>query len=143
MLHILRASLRTGLVTTSYPRRPEAPAGRGRPVIDPSRCDCTRACADACPSGAITISRTDAGAMRWQLDLARCVFCGLCEEACQVGAIKMTPDYELAVRNRDDLIVGVTRRQKSATVPTAWASRLGPTRIQLQCKILEVESLVR
>jgi len=39
------------------------------------------------------------------------------------------------------LVIGVTRRRKSARVPTAWASRLGPTRIQLQCNIQEVESL--
>src|SRR5450830_1138190 len=109
MLNILRASRRTGRVTESYPERSGVEAAfRGRPWIDPSRCNAAGACADVCPSGAITLTHLALPISRWQLDLARCVFCGLCEEACPHGAIKMTNGFELASRTREDLIVGVT-----------------------------------
>ena len=108
MLNIIRTSLRTGRVTVPYPEQSETGACRGRPHIDPDRCDGSSTCAEVCPSGAIAVTRTASGARRWQLDLARCVFCGLCEEACPHGAIRMSEDFELATRSRDDLIVGVT-----------------------------------
>jgi Ni,Fe-hydrogenase III small subunit/formate hydrogenlyase subunit 6/NADH:ubiquinone oxidoreductase subunit I len=109
MLNILRASLRTGRVTEDYPGGPEVDnLYRGRPWIDPSRCNGSGACAAVCPSGAITLSPRDIHPRRWQLDIARCLFCGLCEEACPQGAMTMTGDFELASRTRQDLIVGVS-----------------------------------
>jgi Ni,Fe-hydrogenase III small subunit/formate hydrogenlyase subunit 6/NADH:ubiquinone oxidoreductase subunit I len=108
MLNILRASLRTGRVTEAYPCESSVePAYRGRPRIDQSLCRAHGACADVCPSGAITLTPETHPARSWRLDLARCLFCGLCEEACTNGAIKMTNEFELASRNRQDLIVTV------------------------------------
>ncbi|MHB0869251.1 MAG: NADH-quinone oxidoreductase subunit B family protein [Chloroflexota bacterium] len=78
------------------------------PRIDPDRCDATGACAEVCPSSAITLSPLGVAVRRWQLDVARCVFCGLCEEACPEGAIAMAGEFELAARAREELIVGVT-----------------------------------
>lgn len=74
---------------------------RGLPVVDATRCpdDC-RACADACPTDAITIHDT-----KVQLDLGRCLFCTDCVEACPEGAIRYTQDYRLATRRREDLIL--------------------------------------
>ncbi|MBI2955217.1 MAG: 4Fe-4S dicluster domain-containing protein [Chloroflexi bacterium] len=109
MLRIIRTSLRTGRVTEAYPAESTARYYRGRPKIDPARCDFTAACAASCPSRAITISQKEDGGQRWQMDLARCVFCGLCAEACPNGAITVTGEFELATHSRDDLIVGVTR----------------------------------
>ena len=110
MLNVLRTSLRTPRRTIDYPEAEDVPpaALRGRPVLDPGRCDCTGACAEACPSGAITLAEVGPGRQRWQLDLARCLFCGLCAEACPTGAITLSRDFELAARSRDDLISGVT-----------------------------------
>ncbi|MDO8689002.1 MAG: 4Fe-4S dicluster domain-containing protein [Dehalococcoidia bacterium] len=107
MLSILRASLRTGRVTRDHSDPAEAGACRGRPQLDPARCDGAAACASVCPSGAITLTQAASGTRRWQLDLARCVFCGLCQEVCPHRAITMTNQHELAARSRDDLIVGV------------------------------------
>lgn len=110
MLNILRASWRTGRVTEGYPAPQSEPefALRGMPRIDPSRCRASGGCAEACPSGAITLSGEGSAVLRWQLDLARCVCCGMCEEACTHGAIAMEGETELASRTRRDLIVGVT-----------------------------------
>ncbi|HEX9017283.1 MAG TPA: NADH-quinone oxidoreductase subunit NuoB [Chloroflexota bacterium] len=120
MLNILRASLRTGRVTEEYPAHdPSTSASRGRPWIDPVRCDASGACAAVCPSGAITLGPANLAGRRWQLDLARCLYCGLCEEACARGAIKMTTDFELASRTRQDLIVAVTHGGRVAVGSSA------------------------
>jgi Ni,Fe-hydrogenase III small subunit/formate hydrogenlyase subunit 6/NADH:ubiquinone oxidoreductase subunit I len=110
MLNVLRTSLRTPRRTIAYPDVAEVPpeALRGRPILDPGRCDCTGACVEVCPSGAIALTAVGENTWRWQVDLARCVFCGLCAEVCPTDAILLSNDYELAARSRDDLIRGVT-----------------------------------
>jgi hydrogenase-4 component H len=42
--------------------------------------------------------------MRWQLDYGLCVFCGRCVEACPENAIVATGAFELAARQREDVI---------------------------------------
>lgn len=122
MLRILRASLRTGRVTTQYPNQSYSEGCRSRPVVDPALCSLSGRCAGVCPSGAITVSQPSSDERRWQLDLARCLFCGLCEEACPRGAIKMTDDFELATRARDDLIIGVTHARNGRARAGEWES---------------------
>src|SRR5947208_12302956 len=103
MLQVSLARLQQGHRTMPYPAQaPTLPDRfRGLPVLDPSKClDGCRACADACPTNAITI--TDKGA---KLDLGRCLFCTDCMEACPEGAIRYTQEYRLATRARDDLVL--------------------------------------
>src|SRR5712691_5507407 len=103
MLQISLERLKQGHRTIAYPAQaPTLPDRfRGLPVVDASRCpdDC-RACADACPTNAVTI---DGGKLR--LDLGRCLFCSDCVEACPEGAIRYTQEYRLATRTRGDLIL--------------------------------------
>jgi Ni,Fe-hydrogenase III small subunit/formate hydrogenlyase subunit 6/NADH:ubiquinone oxidoreductase subunit I len=103
MFEILRKSLRTGIVTTSYPETPAeiSRATRGRPEIDWRQWADARPAAAACPTGAIHCQ--DIGEKRAvRLDLARCTFCGLCAEA--DPAIRMTNHCECAARRREDLV---------------------------------------
>ena len=65
--------------------------------VAPSGC---RACADACPTGAMVA--TDGGLA---LDMGRCLFCSDCTKACPEGAIEFTRDYRLACAKRSDLVV--------------------------------------
>ena len=110
MLNIFRRSARTGLVTTAYPDAPDAPpaAYRGQVLLDAARCVGDGACARVCPSGAIGVAADSDGGWAWDLDDARCVFCGLCAEACPTGAIALSTEFELAVRDRADLLTRVT-----------------------------------
>jgi len=99
MFETLRQSLKTGIVTTEYPRTPcEVSAhARGEPVIDWAALKDARPAAAVCPTGAIDCS--DTGARRSvRLDLAKCIFCGLCAEA--EPAIRMTNRCELAAQTR-------------------------------------------
>jgi Ni,Fe-hydrogenase III small subunit/NAD-dependent dihydropyrimidine dehydrogenase PreA subunit len=95
--------LRQGHRTIPFPEgKPSLPARfRGRPALDPRKCrDGCKACAEACPTDAI---RAEGGLT---LDLGRCLFCNECIAACPTGAIRFTSDYRMAVRRREDLIVG-------------------------------------
>ena len=40
-----------------------------------------------------------------QLSHAKCVYCGMCEEVCPYKAITITNDFELAAKNKEDLLV--------------------------------------
>jgi Ni,Fe-hydrogenase III small subunit/Pyruvate/2-oxoacid:ferredoxin oxidoreductase delta subunit len=105
MIKALFARFQQGHRTMKFPEgpAPDMPDHfRGAPQIDPSRCpeDC-RACADACPTDALRL-----GAQRTSLDLGRCLFCTECQAACPEGTVTFSPDYRLATRDRDALVVG-------------------------------------
>jgi Ni,Fe-hydrogenase III small subunit/ferredoxin len=103
MLKVILARLQQGHRTMGYPSGPppEMPDRfRGRPAIDAAQCpDGCRACAEACPTDAVTI--TD----KVRIDLGRCLFCTDCVNACPQQAIAYSNDYHLAVRRRQDLVI--------------------------------------
>jgi len=106
MFKILNETFRTGIVTTRYPQAAAniAAGSRGLPRIDFSAWQDARPAAQVCPTGAIAVS--DQGAMRdVTVDYGLCVFCGLCAEATPEGAVQITSEFELAVEDRQDLIV--------------------------------------
>lgn len=82
----------------------EAPAMpnrfRGRPALDQAKCQPNCPGCKICPTGALV--STD----RTRIDLGKCLFCGRCAEACPNGSVTFTRDYRLAVRRREDLVLG-------------------------------------
>src|ERR1041385_2118315 len=102
MFDILRKSLSTGVVTTSYPQTPAevSSRARGRPEIDFATWRDARAAAAVCPTGALACADKE-GKRAATLDLGKCVFCGLCAEA--DPAIRMSNRCELAARRGGDL----------------------------------------
>src|SRR5436189_21785 len=101
MLKVLLARLQQGHRTMKYPDGPPPTLSdrfRGRPAIDAAKCpEGCRACADACPTNAVSL--TD----KTRIDLGRCLFCTDCVTACPDQAITYTNDHRLAVRHRADL----------------------------------------
>jgi Ni,Fe-hydrogenase III small subunit/formate hydrogenlyase subunit 6/NADH:ubiquinone oxidoreductase subunit I len=111
MFEILRQSLKTGVVTTSYPKTPPeiSSRARGKPEIDWANWKDARPATAICPTGAI--SYEDANGQRVaRLDLAKCIFCGLCADV--DPAIRMTNVCECAARRRDDLMTIASYRLK-------------------------------
>jgi len=98
--------LKRGCATMAYPRGP-APAlpdrHGGALRVDAAKCpEGCRECLPVCPTEAIT----QPAGRGIALDLGRCLFCAACVEACPHGAITPTGDHRLAVRRREDLILG-------------------------------------
>jgi Ni,Fe-hydrogenase III small subunit/formate hydrogenlyase subunit 6/NADH:ubiquinone oxidoreductase subunit I len=105
MFKILQKTLRTGIVTSAYPQGGAKLSGnyRGMPEFDFAAWRDARPAAEACPAGAITVS--DSGDKRSvAVDYGRCVFCVECAAASD-GAVKTTQKFELALADRDALVV--------------------------------------
>jgi Ni,Fe-hydrogenase III small subunit/formate hydrogenlyase subunit 6/NADH:ubiquinone oxidoreductase subunit I len=105
MFKTLIARFKQGHRTMAYPHKP-APAMPDRflgvPVIDHAACP--KGCAEcmaSCPTDAIL----GAGG-NLALDLGRCIFCGDCAQACPEDAISFSRDHRMAVRSREDLVLG-------------------------------------
>src|SRR4030042_2030159 len=96
MLKILKQSIKSGVVTNSFPETiAEPPDGfRGKPVIDFAQCTACDACAEACPTSAISI-QTENGGKVLSLNYGDCIFCGECEAACP-DTIHLTKEFQVA-----------------------------------------------
>ncbi len=102
--------------TVQYPEEKiKLPARwRGRIVLtrDPDgqeRCVACNLCAAACPTDCISLQATqDEHGRRYpaffRINFSRCIFCGFCEDACPTYAIQLTPDFELAEYDRQNLV---------------------------------------
>jgi ferredoxin len=54
-------------------------------IIEADACTACAACADVCPSDAISVAKSGAN---YVIDAEKCVDCGACESGCPSGAIK-------------------------------------------------------
>lgn len=104
--------LRRGCQTMAYPDGPPPPLPDrhgGALKVDAAKCaDGCEACLPVCPTVAITREPGKPVA----LDLGRCVFCAECVEICPHDAIIQTGDHRMAVRHRDDLLLGGPGREE-------------------------------
>jgi len=98
--------LQHGCQTMLYPGGPPPalPDRHGGTLrVDAAKCaDGCTACVPVCPTQAITRPPGSAVA----LDLGKCIFCAACVEACPTKAITQTNNHRMAVRRREDLLLG-------------------------------------
>jgi len=109
----------------------------GMPRYKPELCsDECKACAENCPTKAITM-RADFGAGgKLDVDYGRCVVCQLCTEACPTGAMTPSSDWAFGVRARTDLIWN----DKPAAAPLAAADARRPFRRSLHIRHVDAGS---
>jgi Ni,Fe-hydrogenase III small subunit/formate hydrogenlyase subunit 6/NADH:ubiquinone oxidoreductase subunit I len=117
MIKAIFTRIKQGYRTTSYPRGrlPVLPDRyRGAPEAKEGSCPrgC-RACAEACPSGAI--SRPAEGG--FSFDLGKCLFCEDCERACPQSAIGHSREFRLASRSREGLFVPASGKLAALATP--------------------------
>jgi Ni,Fe-hydrogenase III small subunit/NAD-dependent dihydropyrimidine dehydrogenase PreA subunit len=98
--------LQHGCQTMSYPNGP-APAlpDRHGGALRVDAAKCAAGCSDClpvCPT--LAIARPVNGPVA--LDLGKCIFCAACIEVCPTKAITQTGDHRMAVRRREDLVLG-------------------------------------
>jgi Ni,Fe-hydrogenase III small subunit/ferredoxin len=90
----------------------------GMPRYRPDLCgDACKACAEICPTKAITMREAAGDDGRLDVDYGRCVVCQLCTEACPTGAMTASSDWAFGVRARADLVW----KKDAAAAPAAGA----------------------
>ena len=104
--------LKRGCETMAYPKGP-APAlpdrHGGALRVEAAKCDTScSACVTVCPTEAIVRPAGKPVA----LDLGRCIFCAECVKVCPTKAITQTNDHRMAVRRREDLMLGDTGKEQ-------------------------------
>ncbi len=95
---------RAGRVTLKYPFEPSVPPEgfRGQPQLDITKCTGCGACSMACPTRCIEVTdEADQRTMLYCLD--RCSYCGQCADVCPEDAITMSPEFELATNDINDI----------------------------------------
>lgn len=98
--------LKRGCETMAFPKGPAPvlPDRHGGALkVESAKCaDGCNICVPVCPTQAITRPAGKPVA----LDLGRCIFCAVCVEVCPTKAITQTGDFRMAVRRREDLVLG-------------------------------------
>jgi formate hydrogenlyase subunit 7 len=91
----------------------------GMPRYLPELCgdDC-KACADICPTKAISMRASYADSGRLDVDYGRCVVCQLCTDICPTGAMATSSDWAFGVRKREDLIWKENAAAPAPSAPT-------------------------
>ena len=112
VLDTITHRLKRGCETMAYPKgpAPKLPERHGGSLkVDATLCaDGCTACVSVCPTEAIT--RPPGKPV--SLDLGRCIFCSACVAVCPPQAITQTGDHRMAVRHRDDLLLGAPGREE-------------------------------
>ncbi len=88
-------------VTLLYPEQKKSlnQNFRGKIKYDKEKCIKCRLCRKVCPSkGTISIDN------EFTINYAQCIFCANCVENCPKGALMLSAEYELAAKNKEDLI---------------------------------------
>ncbi|OIO03838.1 MAG: hydrogenase [Elusimicrobia bacterium CG_4_10_14_0_2_um_filter_56_8] len=108
MIDIINNRLEQGYRTSSFPDGdPGLPERfRGRPLLKPELCSAgCAACAESCPTKAITPASAGGKKGALTLDTGKCLFCTECLAACPSGAVSFTKDHRLAASRRGDLLL--------------------------------------
>ena len=94
------------------------------------KCTACLICVRECPDDVLYIeaSAKEGGGKhidRYVYEVGACMMCGLCVEACPFDAIEMSHEYELATRDRSDLVRVLLRDVDAASTRRAKEGEAG------------------
>jgi formate hydrogenlyase subunit 6/NADH:ubiquinone oxidoreductase subunit I len=102
-------------ITKSYPFREleVSERFRGKLDIDPDKCTGCGVCAMVCPASVITmvelgkrkVGDREVPIRRPLFNLYNCIACGQCVDDCRFNALRLTKEFELAVSDKNSLIM--------------------------------------
>ena len=76
---------------------------RGLPELDPEKCVGCGACANSCPTDAMSFEDLEADrAVRVNYGL--CIYCATCQEICPEEAVKLTGEYRAWFKGKDEMV---------------------------------------
>lgn len=114
LAEMIRTALRPP-VTKKYPFGPPEVAERfrGKLDIDPIKCTGCGICEIVCPATVIDmvdlgkrkVGEREIPVRRPVFNLFGCISCGQCVEDCRFGALSLTKEFELAVKDKNQLIM--------------------------------------
>ena len=105
--------------TRNYPFEKIAMPNRFRGMIKftAEKCIGCKMCVRDCPAGAIGIRKIADKQFECDIDNSKCIFCAQCVLSCPKAALESSPEYELAVINRDQLKMVYRGAPKPAAAP--------------------------
>lgn len=102
-------------VTENYPFEPAKVSQRfrGKLDIDPAKCTGCGVCKNSCPAGVIEmvpvgtrkVGNREIENRRPVFDLYTCISCGQCVDDCRFEALELTGGFELAVFDKESLVM--------------------------------------
>ncbi len=102
-------------ITKSYPFKEldVSERFRGKLEIDPDKCTGCGVCAIVCPASVITMVEVGKRKFRDKevtirrpiFNLYNCISCGQCVDDCRFNALRLTKEFELAVFDKNSLVM--------------------------------------
>ena len=102
-------------VTKDYPfgQAVLAERFRGKLDVDPVKCTGCKICEIVCPASAVSmvvvgkrkIGEREVDIQRPVFNLYTCISCGQCVDDCKFGALKLSKSFELATKDKADLMM--------------------------------------
>ncbi|RLI37993.1 hypothetical protein DRO60_03980 [Candidatus Bathyarchaeota archaeon] len=83
---------------------------RGLPELDADKCVACGACANSCPTGAMSFEDLEAeeAALRAvRVNYGLCIYCATCQEICPEEAVDLTGEYRAWFRSKEEMLKGI------------------------------------
>jgi Ni,Fe-hydrogenase III small subunit/NAD-dependent dihydropyrimidine dehydrogenase PreA subunit len=117
LLDALRVRLSQGTQVIPDVRRAVPEGYRGLPVLRSEPCGGCSACADVCPTRAVSLEPLS-------IDLGRCVFCAACEDVCPDGKITFSPEPKMGASAREALVLRAGEEERARVRASAIFGRV-------------------
>ena len=79
---------------------------RGLPEFDAEKCVACGACANTCPTGAMSFEDGEAE-RTMRVNYGLCIYCATCEEVCPEEGVRLTGEYRAFFKSKEEMVKGI------------------------------------